>query len=292
MAVTQDPSLSIQLQNYIASGGEGFACVWEFVDCYPLPWRKVSTRSNYISACQHNIPTMSIRNQLFMNMIGQAKDNVANHKDCTKKLERLMLNESRIWWDQNTLQTYLDRKIVPRGLRLKKVPTFVYSEEFLIRWNDLLSDCSLKLIELIVQTEKMRLKEIEREILDMKVEIQQQLEQQPYEEILTSIQDKVNKYEKDIAQVKTKKLQRDSNDYDQGQVYNWRRREGPRSILKQRDNIKQVRFASHSTSGSSSDSFTSEKDFSRDRASKKYGAVPDTEGGDAIGRETRSRSRQ
>lgn len=237
---------------------------------------------------------MSIRNQLFMTMIGQAKENLANHIDYNKKLERLMLNESRIWWDQNTLQTYLERRIVPRGLRLKKVPTFVYSEDFLSKWNELLSDCSLKIIELIVQAEKMRLIEIEKEIADLKIEVQQHLEQKQYEDLVSSIQEKVNKYEKDIAQVKTKKLQRDSQDYDLGQIYNWKGRGGPRSILKTRGNTKHVRFSntSHSTSGSSSDSFVSDNEHSRDRVPKKYSAAPDIGQENVIRKETRSRSRQ
>lgn len=40
-------------------------------------------------------------------------------------LEKFLAEEVRTWWDLSTLQKYIDKEMVPRGLRVRKFPTTV-----------------------------------------------------------------------------------------------------------------------------------------------------------------------
>lgn len=75
-------------------------------------------------------------------------------------LEKLKNTEMRTSWDANTLRMYTDRDMIPRGLRLKKIPTTIYSTEFTKEWNQILSKCSGDLIKLIIRYEDTKLIEI------------------------------------------------------------------------------------------------------------------------------------
>lgn len=99
----------------------------------------------------------------FASVFGQKASNVADTAALRKSLqslEKLKSSEMRIWWDSNTLKTYMDRKMTPRDLRLKKIPTTVYSPEFLDSWNSILSKCSLALMALIAEYEEIKLTDI------------------------------------------------------------------------------------------------------------------------------------
>lgn len=49
-------------------------------------------------------------------------------------LEKHLKKETRIWWDFTILQVYIEKSMIPRGLRIKKIPTIVYSESLLDKW--------------------------------------------------------------------------------------------------------------------------------------------------------------
>lgn len=78
------------------------------------------------------------------------------HQDLKKlmfTLEKQRAQHIRTTWNILTLEQYLEKKMVPRDLRLKKNPTFPVSEEFTSKWNEILTDCSLKLIQLLIMAE-------------------------------------------------------------------------------------------------------------------------------------------
>lgn len=81
-------------------------------------------------------------------------ENVVNSdvsmKECFPNLEKLLTSELKTWWDHNSLKMYLEKNMIPRGLHLRKTPTTIYSDLFVAKWNDILSVCSLSLMELIV----------------------------------------------------------------------------------------------------------------------------------------------
>ncbi|OCT70285.1 hypothetical protein XELAEV_18037207mg [Xenopus laevis] len=67
------------------------------------------------------------------------------------KLETLSLKEMRTWWEIASFEKYLSLKMIPRGLRIKKYPTFLTNDdECMDQWNKILSDCSLRLMALLI----------------------------------------------------------------------------------------------------------------------------------------------
>lgn len=71
-----------------------------------------------------------------------------------KKLENSMRKEFKIWWDVTTLNAYIEKRMIPHGLRIKKVAAIPQTPEFTDKWNETLSECSHKLMLLIVQHEQ------------------------------------------------------------------------------------------------------------------------------------------
>lgn len=83
-----------------------------------------------------------------------------NADQLVQQLDLLMQKELRTWWDYTTLNSYLDKKFIPRGLRIKKIATTIYPEPFQNEWNSILTNCSVELIKLITQYEQKSLDEI------------------------------------------------------------------------------------------------------------------------------------
>lgn len=41
-----------------------------------------------------------------------------------------MIKENEIWWDSTTLKSYIDKAMIPCGLRIKIIATTLYSDAF------------------------------------------------------------------------------------------------------------------------------------------------------------------
>lgn len=151
-------------------------------------------------------------------------------------LEKLKSTELKTWWDANSLRTYLERKIIPRGLRIKKIPTSTFSPEFITTWNSILSECSFELIQLIIQHEEIKLTDLEEKIKDLETTVANKYSSHTdYENLCEKMESNLSKLETIIANIKKKKYQRDIIDYSENKVYEWRRANNrPRSILKKR----------------------------------------------------------
>ncbi|OCT72119.1 hypothetical protein XELAEV_18035085mg [Xenopus laevis] len=150
-----------------------------------------------------------------------------------RDFEHKLTKELYIWWEMASLEKYVTSQMIPLGLRIKKFPSFMERDEiFMGSWNKILSDCSLRLMELMIEY-KTKIH------LDVKGELRM--------------------IEKDIEQYRTqarfdilKKFNRDSLDYMKDQVYSWasNRRENrrdynsQRSILKNTSTPKKVSFSS------------------------------------------------
>lgn len=61
--------------------------------------------------------------------------------------------------------------MVPRGLRLRKSPTTIFSESFMNEWYAILSNCSLSLMKLIMQQETIKMQALQEEISAARVEL-------------------------------------------------------------------------------------------------------------------------
>ncbi|OCT60421.1 hypothetical protein XELAEV_18046443mg [Xenopus laevis] len=89
------------------------------------------------------------------------KQTDTNMQTLFKQLQKVSIKETKLWWEITTLQNYIKVKRVPRGLRIKKFPAFeVQDKDVMTEWYEALTDCSLKLMGILVtkyQTEQVRL---------------------------------------------------------------------------------------------------------------------------------------
>lgn len=176
-----------------------------------------------------------------------------------------MVQETKIWWDSITLQKYVDKNMIPRGLRIKKIPTKFYSELFKEEWNNVLSACSVQLMKLIIKEEEELLKQISEDIKNADLAVNQYKDVKDFDDQYQKLKDKIDNLEEWISTIKKKgKFTRDVRDYNLGQVYEWKGRDrtgdNPRSILKKkkkrynsqqrRDQSRNVSFSSTSVESS------------------------------------------
>lgn len=214
--------------------------------------------SNYYQARQHKAAG------LFTSIGKQTQNSVATPDTHTgndiRKLESLMHKEQKVWWNHTTLNSYVESQIIPRGLRLRKNTTSMYTPDFQTQWNDILSTCSFQLISLIIKQEDIRLQEFKSQISVLQQDLKQHMSVDEWSSQFKKIEEGLRKAENIIVQTKKSKFERDQNDYKNNQVYTWHqeRRSTPhnKSILKnqrQRNNSMHRRNVSFSDYGNVSD---------------------------------------
>lgn len=111
--------------------------------------------------------------------------------------------------------------MIPRGLRLKKTPTTVYTDTFMCKWNEILSTCSLSLMDLIVTHEMTKLQSLETEIIKIQENVNVFADKDIFSTLHENVMRNVDKLETNIMQIKKAKFQRDLDDYNKKQVYSW-----------------------------------------------------------------------
>lgn len=100
-------------------------------------------------------------------------------------------------------------------------------------WNKL---CSLKLMGLIIQEEERKLIEIREEIQTVTSSVTEYVATSEYKSLQKKSQESLEKLEQQVMAMKKSKFTRDVSDYQNNQIYVWRKRYNnstPRSILKQ-----------------------------------------------------------
>lgn len=159
-----------------------------------------------------------------------------NLRDLMSNMEKLRNKQLCVWWDANTLHSYIAKNMIPRGLRIKKVPSAKYSEDFIVKWNEILSECSLNLMRLLVEQEKTMLRDISVEIQTVVTALTPFQVSAEYTNLKTAMDDNLTKLEELITETKKEKFNCDNADYKSNQVYSWhenaKRSCYPRSILK------------------------------------------------------------
>lgn len=192
-------------------------------------------------------------------------------------LEKLKNTEMRTWWDSNTLRMYIDRDMIPRGLRLKKLPTTIYSTDFSKEWNETLSKCSIDLIKLITRYEDVKLIEIKKEIETLQTTMDTKFASlAEYKDLITKMDNNLKKTETSIEETKKRKYQRDIQDYAQDKVYTWKPPyKNPRPILRNRGKYRNkksqqnVSFSDPESADSNTDTAASDCDASSNASSNK-----------------------
>lgn len=152
------------------------------------------------------------------------------------KLESLTMKETKLWWDCTTLQSNADKAMIPSGLRMKKFLSFTYPETFKQQWENVLTQCSHKLIKLIITHEQETLTQIQMDISTLQATADIHATSEEYKKRHAARLKHISKLEDQITDTKKRKFARDATDYQRGEVYTWPNTDDqtkfPRSILK------------------------------------------------------------
>lgn len=138
--------------------------------------------------------------------------------DYFHKMDKLLSQEMRVCWAHNTLKEYVSIQMIPGGLRLKRVPTFIYSDSFMKDWNDILSECSLSFMRLIIDQEALKVQQLHQEIESVKGTVINLTPDKSFRDRSDKMMASISKLEASIMRIKKVKYQHDSSDY-QKNVY-------------------------------------------------------------------------
>ena len=139
-----------------------------------------------------------------------------------KQLKNLMDKQTRVWWDITTLEKYKQAHITPRRLRWDLGPNDGLTEEGLTQaWYNFFNGCENKLLDIIIDRRKIKLKKIETTINGLKENMTPHSSTDDYSTRAKKLQDFLTKLDNEIKNKKVKKYQRDKKDYVAGKIYSW-----------------------------------------------------------------------
>ncbi|OCT94649.1 hypothetical protein XELAEV_18012332mg [Xenopus laevis] len=141
--------------------------------------------------------------------------------DIFQQLEQLRRRETA-WALHSFIYGVAKVHRIPRGLRIRlNLIIFKEDKEFLQKWQDILNKCSLDLITLTIQQLQTGLKDISQQIHVMEDDYKSKITKEN-DTTLRELDERKEKLEQEILQTKLRKFRLDTNDYERGEVYNWR----------------------------------------------------------------------
>ncbi|XP_069618158.1 uncharacterized protein [Ranitomeya imitator] len=143
-------------------------------------------------------------------------------KDLVYKYRHTLQRKTKIWWNKTTLENYLDKKIVPRGLRIQLYPTYELGEKDLVtRWTSAASKCSLEFIQILIENNASSLTELDKELESIATLLAKDMSTDQVNKWSKDLETDALKWEEKISQEKSKKYQRDVEDYDSNKIFRW-----------------------------------------------------------------------
>ncbi|KAM4036364.1 uncharacterized protein ACNLHF_015290 [Anomaloglossus baeobatrachus] len=157
----------------------------------------------------------------------------SNTKELKQNLTSLFHRRTKIWWNKTTLENYLEKDMVPRGLRVQVFPSYGKEDtEFTAQWELASNNCSKKYLELIIDKNFKTIKDIDGEINEKQDELMKILSEPEREKFHEDLDKSFVIWEKQIKDNKTKKFHRDLQDYEKDRVYKWKSTETSKRIQR------------------------------------------------------------
>ncbi|XP_069590076.1 uncharacterized protein [Ranitomeya imitator] len=163
-------------------------------------------------------------------------------KDLKLNIKDLLHKRTKVWWNKAALENYLQRDIIPRGLRIQIHPTSDISDPtFANRWEESMNKCSRTLLELLIGADRKALDSIEGEIETLKNKIQSVLPVEDCNKFDKELDAELNKWEKEIQEFKVRKFQRDLQDYSTNRIYKWQYKKAQRKPISRSSSVTSLR---------------------------------------------------
>ncbi|XP_075188797.1 uncharacterized protein LOC142279344 [Anomaloglossus baeobatrachus] len=146
-----------------------------------------------------------------------------NHRELCNQVKSLFNRRMRLWWNKAFMQRYVDRGLIPRGLRVQVFPSFSVTDETFKRdWEEAASPCSRSFMGLLINNNEASLRAIDEEISVLQDRTTKELTPAELSNFHETLNKEFVKWEKELVSTKTKKYQRDVTDYKNQQVYRWK----------------------------------------------------------------------
>lgn len=137
-------------------------------------------------------------------------------------LKPLLHRRMRTWWNKATLENYLTKNLIPRGLRIQVFPSFPIEDQlFRTRWEEACGNCSKIMMELLIGLNKKELESMEKEIESIQNKLTDLLPQGNMDLYKKELDTQYSVWEKEIKEFKMKKFQRDLRDFQTKKIYKW-----------------------------------------------------------------------
>ncbi|KAM4054174.1 uncharacterized protein ACNLHF_006617 isoform 1-T1 [Anomaloglossus baeobatrachus] len=146
-----------------------------------------------------------------------------SHRELCSQIKVLFNRRMRLWWNKAFMQRYVDRGLIPRGLRVQVFPSFnVTDETFKRDWEEAATACSRSFMGLLINNNEASLRAIDEEISVLQDRTTKELTPAELSNFHETMNKEFVKWEKELVSNKTKKYQRDVTDYKNQQVYRWK----------------------------------------------------------------------
>ncbi|XP_053571736.1 uncharacterized protein LOC128661511 [Bombina bombina] len=142
-----------------------------------------------------------------------------------KEYKKKLFKEQKLKWEISSLEKYVEMKMIPRGLRIRKRPGANLDnplvENFQIKWDEYASKCSTDWMNLMIEENKLRLEKIQKELSLANNEVDAWKGKDEYERLMGLAKVELRKIQDSIKFRKKKKYQRDWQDYQDKKVYDY-----------------------------------------------------------------------
>lgn len=137
-----------------------------------------------------------------------------------KELNKTYKKYIRSLWEVTSLQTYVQHKIVYRGLRINLTPNkHQGNTEFIQGWQRILTETSLKLIDYLLTWEKKSFETISNKLEKEIGEINTFKPLPDFNTLELKLQKQIEAFQIEIKERKHKKFVRDKQDFETGIIY-------------------------------------------------------------------------
>ncbi|XP_044142548.1 uncharacterized protein LOC122932281 isoform X2 [Bufo gargarizans] len=149
-----------------------------------------------------------------------ALDQSASGKQVFSDLYTYYKDNIKSWWEIKSLESYLEQKIVPRGLRIRIRPADrISSPGFLVRWEDTLTHNSLSLMKLLLDEERLLFESTSKKLRE-KIDTALKLKEDPeFARREASLQSAVVRFQTLIKERKHRQFVRDLGDFRENRAY-------------------------------------------------------------------------
>ncbi|XP_069597226.1 uncharacterized protein [Ranitomeya imitator] len=166
--------------------------------------------------------------------------------DQVTTLQNMVVKRTKLWWNCTFLDNYMVRKMIPRGLRVRVIPTFPVEDAGLVAgWEEACNNCSYQLMKLLSEYNKGLVAQLDVSIKTTEDELKSSGTVEQVDLANKQIEKTLENVVKKIQDTQSTKINRDRQDYEGKRVYLWR---------KSRQSDGQIRrVPSHSSISSASD---------------------------------------